>query len=114
MIWKKWSLEERAFFMSEIKSWPANHCGEFERCLARLIPSRPGWNGLVGVIRTETALGFRKAQIPFLTAGLLVFCQALIPPLDAPYAVLTANNRSEEHTSELQSLRHLVCRLLLE
>src|ERR1035441_6770286 len=26
----------------------------------------------------------------------------------------TARNRSEEHTSELQSLRHLVCRLLLE
>src|ERR1035441_10024810 len=29
---------------------------------------------------------------------------ASLPPLD----------RSEEHTSELQSLRHLVCRLLLE
>src|ERR1035441_10885795 len=27
---------------------------------------------------------------------------------------LTQNRRSEEHTSELQSLRHLVCRLLLE
>src|SRR5437899_7351033 len=27
---------------------------------------------------------------------------------------LTPRNRSEEHTSELQSLRHLVCRLLLE
>src|ERR1039458_5621360 len=26
----------------------------------------------------------------------------------------TGNERSEEHTSELQSLRHLVCRLLLE
>src|SRR5262245_52824392 len=26
----------------------------------------------------------------------------------------TLRNRSEEHTSELQSLRHLVCRLLLE
>src|ERR1035438_7654502 len=26
----------------------------------------------------------------------------------------TALSRSEEHTSELQSLRHLVCRLLLE
>src|SRR5205814_3787737 len=26
----------------------------------------------------------------------------------------TASVRSEEHTSELQSLRHLVCRLLLE
>src|SRR5437899_8828715 len=29
----------------------------------------------------------------------------MLPPLDS---------RSEEHTSELQSLRHLVCRLLLE
>src|SRR5205814_2652750 len=27
---------------------------------------------------------------------------------------LIPNARSEEHTSELQSLRHLVCRLLLE
>src|ERR1035438_8068815 len=27
---------------------------------------------------------------------------------------ITAYDRSEEHTSELQSLRHLVCRLLLE
>src|SRR5436853_52623 len=26
----------------------------------------------------------------------------------------TADSRSEEHTSELQSLRHLVCRLLLD
>src|ERR1035438_10607786 len=26
----------------------------------------------------------------------------------------SCSNRSEEHTSELQSLRHLVCRLLLE
>src|ERR1039458_1115447 len=29
-------------------------------------------------------------------------------------ALVAAQNRSEEHTSELQSLRHLVCRLLLE
>src|SRR5205814_8802996 len=28
--------------------------------------------------------------------------------------VLDIENRSEEHTSEFQSLRHLVCRLLLE
>src|SRR5437899_4194550 len=28
--------------------------------------------------------------------------------------VLRISDRSEEHTSELQSLRHLVCRLLLE
>src|SRR5438045_6699885 len=30
------------------------------------------------------------------------------------YAPLALGARSEEHTSELQSLRHLVCRLLLE
>src|SRR5437899_5214033 len=29
-------------------------------------------------------------------------------------ATISAKVRSEEHTSELQSLRHLVCRLLLE
>src|SRR5262245_63717517 len=28
--------------------------------------------------------------------------------------LITLEERSEEHTSELQSLRHLVCRLLLE
>src|SRR5258705_5255769 len=30
------------------------------------------------------------------------------------YRIAGASARSEEHTSELQSLRHLVCRLLLE
>src|ERR1035438_10678665 len=29
-------------------------------------------------------------------------------------ALMDSDDRSEEHTSELQSLRHLVCRLLLE
>src|SRR2546425_8001969 len=31
-----------------------------------------------------------------------------------PIAVASAEDRSEEHTSELQSLAYLVCRLLLE
>src|SRR3989449_2014620 len=35
-------------------------------------------------------------------------------PKDAPIAVLSGPSRSEEHTSELQSRLHLVCRLLLE
>src|SRR2546425_3961642 len=34
--------------------------------------------------------------------------------LQAPLSFLNAENRSEEHTSELQSLAYLVCRLLLE
>src|SRR5258705_9095930 len=43
-----------------------------------------------------------------------------MPKSSTPALLLTmvrsfvSNNRSEEHTSELQSLRHLVCRLLLE
>src|SRR5205814_10454270 len=36
--------------------------------------------------------------------------QDAVPGLEAPNGAV----RSEEHTSELQSLRHLVCRLLLE
>src|SRR5687768_18170696 len=32
----------------------------------------------------------------------------------APFALLSMHLRSEEHTSELQSRLHLVCRLLLE
>src|SRR2546430_13259220 len=37
-----------------------------------------------------------------------------IPFLDADVTVLEAHERSEEHTSELQSQSNLVCRLLLE
>src|SRR5262245_63158177 len=33
---------------------------------------------------------------------------------DPAKATIGKDSRSEEHTSELQSLRHLVCRLLLE
>src|SRR5262245_63930714 len=35
-------------------------------------------------------------------------------PLSLSITMPTSATRSEEHTSELQSLRHLVCRLLLE
>src|SRR2546425_8046783 len=34
--------------------------------------------------------------------------------VNRPYAAPVAGGRSEEHTSELQSLAYLVCRLLLE
>src|SRR5262245_64246621 len=52
--------------------------------------------------RHERGTDFRQAS-----------CQECqLTPGIAPIAV--AQTRSEEHTSELQSLRHLVCRLLLE
>src|SRR5207244_11728912 len=41
-------------------------------------------------------------------------CGLLIDGFQFAPMILTAHNRSEEHTSELQSPDHLVCRLLLE
>ena len=38
----------------------------------------------------------------------------LVPGPDFPTGAHIIGNRSEEHTSELQSLTNLVCRLLLE
>src|SRR5689334_24695953 len=43
----------------------------------------------------------------------LLFVLAAAVPVDRPWSRLTAW-RSEEHTSQLQSQFHLVCRLLLE
>src|SRR5947199_8018768 len=40
--------------------------------------------------------------------------RAAAPVSTARRCVASRESRSEEHTSELQSLRHLVCRLLLE
>src|SRR5262245_64189200 len=37
-----------------------------------------------------------------------------VSPDGSGFSGVVFNYRSEEHTSELQSLRHLVCRLLLE
>src|SRR2546422_3638624 len=39
---------------------------------------------------------------------------SLAPPCSGPLRAPMAEVRSEEHTSELQSRLHLVCRLLLE
>src|SRR5436853_5996940 len=53
-----------------------------------------------------------------LTEERLHVCGELQHQLHLPSGVtgmaFTPEERSEEHTSELQSLRHLVCRLLLE
>src|SRR5258705_8170920 len=49
--------------------------------------------------------------IPVLSDVLSEFC---CKPLETYGVGFSWNCRSEEHTSELQSLRHLVCRLLLE
>src|SRR5258708_23602122 len=67
----------------------------------------------------ELALGGERARALDAGAGgdpLEIDTQAGVALLVAGFAVMAVINaeRSEEHTSELQSPDHLVCRLLLE
>src|SRR5262245_62383840 len=52
----------------------------------------------------------RKQLLPYIPAVIGV----ITSPSGAVIRDILHRLRSEEHTSELQSLRHLVCRLLLE
>src|SRR5262245_63109413 len=52
--------------------------------------------------------------IIILLSGLLLLTSCAGLPVHGIVGGQTIETRSEEHTSELQSLRHLVCRLLLE
>src|SRR2546425_2080176 len=65
---------------------------------------------------------FRSAahDLPFVTQRLMMLDSIYFAPVEWSGTMpmmnwaSTANQRSEEHTSELQSLAYLVCRLLLE
>src|ERR1039458_238342 len=67
----------------------------------------PEWGFMTGWV--SFFAGF-SAPIAAAALGFSGYLGHLFPVLRADHASL----RSEEHTSELQSLRHLVCRLLLE
>src|SRR5436853_4280274 len=68
--------------------------------------------GATGVRKQELIFQILKAQAE--QSG-FVFSEGVLEVLPDGFGFLRAPdyNRSEEHTSELQSLRHLVCRLLL-
>src|SRR5258706_12128575 len=75
---------------------------------------------LLGVPVTDdpaAAAARRKARgagrVPGLGAHTLVR-RAVLQPARGAYAGVLVTRRSEEHTSELQSLTNIVCRLLLE
>src|SRR3712207_7500249 len=61
-------------------------------------------------------IGIRAEQLDRPAARLLQQLQVLRQPRDAELGqpMLARAERSEEHTSELQSRQYLVCRLLLE
>src|SRR5262245_57020953 len=80
----------------------ASHC----KCAGQTLrPAHASLGSGGGQTGRDCALGKladKGSAQPHLRAGRRSFGAALCPA------------RSEEHTSELQSLRHLVCRLLLE
>src|ERR1035438_2182654 len=77
----------------------------------RVTPSGDNW--IVENDRLRVTLRNAAGTISVLDkAARHTWTQAADP--NAPAAPFSAVERSEEHTSELQSLRHLVCRLLLE
>src|SRR5258705_5921940 len=66
--------------------------------------------------RLEERLGLPAGQIADwrYEHGAPAKARAIPGSIEVMVAALEMTVRSEEHTSELQSLRHLVCRLLLE
>src|ERR1035438_10735639 len=79
------------------------------RCLTNILhPALLRWTGIVALLAaalTAPAASFFADFNSGLPDGTAVYGNAAI--------IATGGYRSEEHTSELQSLRHLVCRLLL-
>src|SRR5258705_10148347 len=57
---------------------------------------------------------FRSRRLRVLKVLSLWWVESFSMPCPPTFSGTSFHDRSEEHTSELQSLRHLVCRLLLE
>src|SRR5437870_7677678 len=75
-------------------------------------PPMSAWEELLGspqyhVMRFQT-------MAPRSPARITHWSTTLVSTTPLPTVVATTSGRSEEHTSELQSRGHLVCRLLLE
>src|ERR1035441_10902424 len=90
---------------------------DFDGPLAVLTLNRPDKRNAISyeliddILRALQEVEQSPAQIMILTGAGKAFCSGM--DLDNLRSI-TGRTRSEEHTSELQSLRHLVCRLLLE
>src|SRR5882724_6947290 len=98
--------------------------------MARAIPTTSAWPATEGAVKPTFAAPSLLIAAPRITAWMVSpsacassrrFRTTIPTPLPGTVPRAAASKgrqwpsgRSEEHTSELQSLRHLVCRLLLE
>src|SRR2546422_7234346 len=69
---------------------------------------RSGWCALLWQLWSQRVPGSGLGRRELLFAGLTIALLSILAVNSEPF------RRSEEHTSELQSRLHLVCRLLLE
>jgi len=93
--------------LSKVTGKGREHLFESKDALPLIITGRKVGDKTLESERTRLA----SAQAEKTELEVLVIKGDLIP---APNVELEVNNRSEEHTSELQSHLKLVCRLLLE
>src|SRR5436853_3052832 len=78
--------------------------------LSEVLNELPEPPRLLSSVAGELAAGQSTKYIERIAAASVAIPAATIASCDPTVCPI----RSEEHTSELQSLRHLVCRLLLE
>src|SRR6266508_5725485 len=65
-------------------------------------------------IRDGHVTGVQTCALPILVISVLPVPVAIVTSIFRLRSRIACSTRSEEHTSELQSRGHLVCRLLLE
>src|SRR5690348_7421823 len=86
-------------------------CPSMSQNIWARVPSGKPRPGMTGELCSQPPLGVAAAMLPSLSITLTC---TVSPGTAASLAVAGSPMRSEEHTSELQSPVHLVCRLLLE
>ena len=96
------------FKTGNTNSWYVAEMAE-KRALSRLVLKTCGFYEL-GVFGEDESEDFKESKEP-LKPKLVIDSENWVKVVNA---LKTKNFRSEEHTSELQSRLHLVCRLLLE
>src|SRR3989441_6821795 len=95
---------------------PFAQAADIEAGKARAASVCAACHGANGVSVSDTIPNLAAQRAGYLEAQLKAFKEGTRKAQSAtsPTAIMNAIARSEEHTSELQSLAYLVCRLLLE
>src|SRR5437899_1549127 len=105
------SLSTAAFAQSDMHKSDAVQNSDAQKSFDQLKTLAGTWRGSVKATPPDPEIDNAKLEI---TLRVTSRGNALVHEMQEAGTPLDATKRSEEHTSELQSLRHLVCRLLLE